>query len=152
MSEQEPQIFDLDPEKAPRMTAIILLACGLLGVGFLLVNMLGTGDDPYYNQAQWEEGNEPVHQRYDILPNMVRGRQAVGDSDEDEEAQEVVKKAVPKKTTATTNPLSIYQRPAPGTPATPGSPTVPGAPTTPGAPKLPGAPATPSPAPVPGTR
>jgi len=151
MSEQEPQIFDLDPEKAPRMTAIILLACGVLGVGFLLINMLGTGDDPYYNQAEWKEGNEPVHQRYDIMPNMVRGRQAVGDSDEDEEAQAVpVQKPVVKKPTATTNPLSAYQRPTPGTPTTPAAtPTLPGVP-----PKLPGvpAPSTPSLTPAPGTK
>jgi hypothetical protein len=154
MSEQEPQIFDLDPEKAPRMTAIILLACGLLGVGFLLINMLGTGDDPYYNQAEWEEGNEPVHQRYDILPNMVRGRQAVGDSDEDEEAQAVpVQKPAAKKTAATTNPLSVYQRlTSPTTPAAPGAPTTPGSPTLPGAPKLPGASTTPPLTPAPGTR
>ena len=143
MSQQEPQIIDLDPEKAPRMTAIILLACGVLGVGFLLINMLGTGDDPYYNQAEWEEGNEPVHQRYDIMPNMVRGRQAVGDSDEDEEAQVPVQKPV-KKPVATTNPLSPYLRPTPATPTTPGQ-TPPAAPGVPGLPnKLPGAPITPS--------
>src|SRR5207247_4488460 len=35
MSGQDPQIFELDPDQAPRMTAIILLICGLLGVGFL---------------------------------------------------------------------------------------------------------------------
>jgi hypothetical protein len=151
MSEQDPQIFDLDPEKAPRMTAFILLACGLLGVAFLLVNVFGTGDDPYYNQAEWEEGNEPVHQRYDIMPNMVRGRQAVGDSDEDEEAQVPVQKPVVKKPPATTNPLSAYQRPMPGTPS-PGTPPTPGLPTIPGVPKLPGSPLTPSPAPTPGTK
>jgi hypothetical protein len=126
MSQQDPQIFELDPEKAPRMTAIILLACGLLGVGFLLVNVFGTGDDPYYNKADWEDGTEPVHQRYDIMPNMVRGRQAVGDSDEDEEAQEITKKVAPPRK-ATTNPfLSPYQqtpsKPTPGAPATPTTP------------------------------
>jgi hypothetical protein len=148
MSEQDPQIFDLDPEKAPRMTAIILLACGVLGVGFLLINMLGTGDDPYYNQAEWEEGNEPVHQRYDILPNMVRGRQAVGDSDEDEEAQAIpVQKPAAKKSNPATNPLSVYQRLT--SPSTPGAP---GAPTTPGSPTVPGAPATPPLTPAPPTK
>jgi hypothetical protein len=153
MSEQEPRIFEIDPEGAPRMTAIILLVCGLLGVGFLLVNVFGTGDDPYYNQAEWEEGNEPVHQRYDILPNMVRGRQEVGDSDEDEEAQEIVKKATPpRKTTATTNPLLNPYLPTPLKPTVPGMPPAPGAPTTPTTPGLgtppviparPGAPSTP---------
>jgi hypothetical protein len=143
MSQQEPHMFELDPEGAPRMTAIILLACGLLGVGFLLVNVFGTGDDPYYNQAAWEEGTEPLNQRYDIMPNMVRGRQAVGDSDEDEEAQEITKKAPPRK--ATTNPLlSPYQqtpsKPAPGAPA---SPTPPGLGTPPIIPARPAAPSTP---------
>ena len=53
------------------MTAIILLLCGLMGVGFLLVNIFATGDDPYYNQEDWDNGTEQVHPRYDIMPNMV---------------------------------------------------------------------------------
>jgi len=64
MSEQEePQFFELDPEGAPRMTAVILLVCGLLGVGFLLVNLVFTGADPYYDQKAWEDGTEEVRQR-----------------------------------------------------------------------------------------
>ena len=104
MSGQDPQIIELDPDHAPRMTAIILLICGLLGVGFLLVNVVFTGDDPYYDQQAWEEGTEPVNQRFDIMPNLVRGRQpADADSEEDDEAQaleKLKKKPAAKSTTA----------------------------------------------------
>ncbi len=104
MSGQDPQIFELDPDQAPRMTAIILLICGLLGVGFLLVNVVFTGEDPYYDQQAWDEGNEPVNQRFDIMPNLVRGRQqADADSEEDDEAQALAKlkkKPAGKSTTA----------------------------------------------------
>jgi len=127
MSENDPQIFDyasIDPEKAPRMTAIILLLCGLMGVGFLLVNIFATGDDPYYNQEDWDNGTEQVHPRYDIMPNMVRTRQF---DDEDDEAHEVpVHRPVAKP--PTTNPFQI-----PGLPTVPGLPQPPGSGTTPGA-------------------
>jgi hypothetical protein len=131
MSEQQPQMFDLDPEKAPRMTAIILLACGLLGVGFMLINLLGTGDDPYYIESEWNEGREPVNQRYDIMPNMIRGRQVAGDSEEDEEAKiEPIKKPTAKPTTSPfQNPFTLPGRTTPGAPVTPGA--APGAPAPP---------------------
>jgi hypothetical protein len=141
----DPQIIELDPEDAPRMTAIILLVCGLLGVGFLLVNVVFTGADQYYIQSEWDEGEEPVNQRYDILPNLVRGRQPVGESEEDAESEDVpVQKPVKKKAApATTNPLdSILKRPGAGTPAGPGAPVVPGMPKSPGSsnnPSTPGA-------------
>jgi hypothetical protein len=139
MSQQQPQVFDIDPEKAPRMTAIILLVCGLMGVGFLLVNMLGTGDDPYYNEADWDNGTEPVHQRYDIMPNMVRGKQETGYSDEDEEAQDVPTRRPIAKPTS--NPFLPQLHPTPATPPTvvPGMPgAVPGMPATPGSGTTPG--------------
>src|SRR3954469_19113388 len=148
MSEQEePQFFELDPEGAPRMTAVILLVCGLLGVGFLLVNLLATGNDPYYDQQAWEDGTEEVRQRYDVMPNLVRGPQRTGESDEDEESEDVPRARPTKK--ATTGPASPYQElikritppvpvapvaPAPGSPVTPSPVTPsPGAPATPGA-------------------
>jgi hypothetical protein len=147
MSEQEPQFFELDPESAPRMTAVILLVCGLLGIGFLLVNVAFTGDDPYYNQQAWEDGTEEVRQRYDVMPNLLRGRQQAGDSDEDEEAADVPRqRAVAKK--ATTGPVSPYQElmnritpPTPGTPGTSSSPGSPSGPLVPGAPTPAGVPA-----------
>jgi hypothetical protein len=134
MSQQQPQMFDLDPEQAPRMTAIILLACGLLGVGFMLINLLGTGDDPYYIESEWNEGREPVNQRYDIMPNMIRGRQVTGDSEEDEEAKiEPIKKAAKPTTSPFQNPFALPSRPMPGTPATPAgaAPPPPGTPAPP---------------------
>jgi hypothetical protein len=108
---QEPQIIELDdPEKAPRMTAFILLACGLLGVGFLVVNVIFTGEDPYYIESQWEEGEEPVNTRFDVLPNLVRTRQF---DDEDEVAENVplTKPQHQRKGSATgpTNPFQTRQ-------------------------------------------
>jgi len=114
---QEPQIIDLDPDKAPRTTAFILLACGLLGIVFLVINMVFTGQDPYYIKGEWDEGTEPVNQRFDITPNLVRGRH-VEDSEEDDEANEIVnKKAAAKKPTSKPfgNPFQITS-PAPATP------------------------------------
>jgi hypothetical protein len=111
MSGEDPQIIELDPDQAPRVTAIILLICGLLGAGFLLVNVVFTGDDPYYDQQAWEEGNEPVNQRFDIMPNLVRGRQpADADSEEDDEAQALAKlKKKPGAKSATAPVRSPYQ-------------------------------------------
>ena len=121
MEEQDPQIIDLDPNHAPRMTAIILLLCGLMGVGFLLVNVFFTGQDPYYIESEWDEGTEPVNQRFDIMPNLVRGKH-VEDSEEDDEANEIVnKKATVKKPTSKPfgNPFQI----TPPAPTTPGATT-----------------------------
>ncbi len=125
---QEPQIFDLDPDKAPRTTAFILLACGLLGIAFLLINMVFTGEDRYYIEKEWEDGTEPVNQRFDIMPNLVRGRQVGDDSEEDEEAQNV---PVRKSVKPATAPLTPYQQllnrmglpPSPANPT--GTPAVP---------------------------
>lgn len=120
MAEQDPQIIDLDPQDAPRMTAIILLICGLMGVGFLLVNVFFTGEDQYYIQSEWEDGTEPVNQRFDIMPNLVRGRH-VEDSEEDEEAQDVPTKKVQKKPATTSpfaNPFKFSTPPLPGAAAT----------------------------------
>jgi len=121
MEERDPQIIDLDPDKAPRMTAIILLLCGLMGVGFLLVNVFFTGQDPYYIESEWDEGTEPVNQRFDIMPNLVRGKH-VEDSEEDDEANEIVnKKATVKKPTS--KPLGNPFQITPPAPTTPGATT-----------------------------
>lgn len=123
MNEQDPQIFELDPDKAPRMTAIILLVCGLMGVGFLLVNVFFTGEDRYYIEDEWNEGTEPVNQRFDITPNLVRGRH-VEDSEEDDEAQAVPRKKPVKKPATTSpfgNPFQIPTPKAPGTATTQGT-------------------------------
>jgi hypothetical protein len=100
MDEQDPQIIDLDPNQAPRMTAIILVLCGLMGIGFLLVNVFFTGEDRYYMQDEDQEWIDPGNQRFDITPNLVRGRH-VEDSEEDDEANEIVnRKAISKKPTS----------------------------------------------------
>lgn len=124
MEEQDPRIIDLDPEHAPRVTAVILLICGVMAVGFYLVNAYFTGADQYYIEQEWEEGTEPVNQRYDITPNLIRGKHPE-DSDEEEDAHAIpVKKPVKKP--ATTNPLaSPFGNPF-QLPATPGSPTTQG--------------------------
>lgn len=120
MDQQDPQIIDLDPNQAPRMTAIILLMCGLMGVGFLLVNVFFTGEDRYYMQDEDNEWIDPGNQRFDIMPNLVRGRH-VEDSEEDDEANEVInRKAAPKKPAATKPFGSPFQ-------ITPPAPTTPGA-------------------------
>jgi len=131
---QEPQIIDLDPDKAPRTTAFILLACGLLGIVFLVINMVFTGQDPYYIKGEWDEGTEPVNQRFDIMPNLVRGRQVGDDSEEDQEAQDVP--TFKKQGKPTTSPLTPYQQllnryTVPQVPGSPATPPTPGAPQTP---------------------
>jgi hypothetical protein len=127
---EEPQIIELDdPEGAPRTLAIILLVCGLLGVGFMVVNTVFTGDDQYYIESQWDAGDEPVNNRFDIMPNLVRGRQVGDESDEDEDAKrtEVLKRErdlqTKKKspTSGPTNPfISPSLTPSPSPSATPG--------------------------------
>lgn len=121
MEEHDPQIIDLDPDKAPRMTAIILLFCGLMGVGFLLVNIFFTGQDPYYIESEWDEGTEPVNQRFDITPNLLRGKH-VEDSEEDDEANEIVNKKATAKKPASRPFGSPFQLSSP-TPTTPGATT-----------------------------
>ena len=124
MPPQEPQIFDLDPDKAPRRMAIILLTCGLLGVGFVLINSVFTGADPYYIEKEWDEGDEPVNQRYDIIPNLVRGRQPSDDSEEDQEARTIPVKKPAKKPASTNpleNPFKLLRPASPFAPATTGA-------------------------------
>jgi hypothetical protein len=127
---QEPQIIDLDaPENAPRTLAIILLVCGVLGVAFMVINTVFTGDDQYYIQDEWDRGNEPVNNRFDILPNLVRGRpnKSGDETDEDEEAEKpkVVqqlkedKRGTKRPTGTTTAPSSIF---GPKTPPATGGP------------------------------
>jgi hypothetical protein len=137
----EPQIIELDdPEGTPRTLAIILLVCGLLGVGFMIVNTVFTGDDQYYIESQWEDGSEPVNNRFDIMPNLVRGRHTGEDSDEDEEANspEVLKRErdlLTKKKSPTSGPTNPFLPPSltPGGTVTPSnSPATPaGVPRTP---------------------
>jgi hypothetical protein len=120
MDPQEPQIIELDPDHAPRVTAIILLICGVMGVGFLVVNLLFTGGDPYYAHDEEMEWIDPDNQRFDITPNLVRDRRNE-DSDEEEQANSFAHRAKPKKAAATTNPfIKPFQ---PVTPAIPGVPT-----------------------------
>jgi hypothetical protein len=120
---EEPQIIEMDPETAPRTTAFILLTCGLLGVGFLIVNVMFTGDDPYYIEREWKDGEEPVNQRYDIMPNLVRGKRVGEDSEEDAEAQDV---PVIKKPKPTSNPWDhLLNKPTPVSPTVPGTPAAP---------------------------
>src|SRR5260221_11899044 len=118
MNEQDPQIIDLDPDHAPRMTAVILLLCGLMGVGFLLVNVFFTGEDRYYMRDEDQEWIDPGNQRFDITPNMVSGRH-VEDSEEDEEAQAIPKKPPVKKPPATSPLGNPFKLPTPVSPAVP---------------------------------
>jgi hypothetical protein len=128
MSEQDPHIIDLDyqsadPDKSPRMTAIILLLCGLMGVGFYVVNSFFTGEDRYYNEEEWDEGTEPVNQRFDITPNLVRGKH-VEDSEEDDDAHAIPVKKPIKKPAATSpfsNPFQISKPSNPANPTTQGT-------------------------------
>ena len=84
----EPQIIELEPEKAPRTSAIILLLSGLLGVGFLMVNVVFTGEDPYHN-GWWPEKEEEgaLQEQFNVLPNVWRGHE---EDDEEEEVGEHV--------------------------------------------------------------
>ena len=136
MQEYEPQIVELEPEKAPRTSAIILLICGLLGVGFLMVNVVFTGEDPYHSGWWPEEDEGTIQEQGNIIPNVWRG---AGENDEEEEVEDVLLDLFKP----TTNPFTIpgyeqfMRRPSlTGPQSTPGKPT----PTTP--PK-PGTPATP---------
>jgi len=158
MSEYEPQIIELEPEKAPRTTAMILLICGLMGVGFLMVNVFFTGNDPLQtdNWPEQYDDDGVVQERGNILPNVWRAR---GEDDEDEEVDDRVSARKLAKG-PTTRPYQMpgmeqyMQRPsivtkppptAPPKPVTPGmpNPTAPGKPVTPGMQTIPGAAATP---------
>jgi hypothetical protein len=147
----EPQIIELEPESAPRTTAIILLVCGIMGVAFLMVNVFFTGPDPFQSNEWPEQDDGNIQERGNILPNVWRGRE---EADEEEEVDDQINS---RKTLArpTTNPFQIpgtekLLRPTmpvpqppklgtdlkkagqPGAPGVPGS--TPGKATTPGAP------------------
>jgi hypothetical protein len=125
MADYEPQIIELEPEKAPRMTAIILLVCGLMGVSFLMVNVFFTGEDPFQSTSWPEEDDGSIQEAGNILPNVWRGR---GEDDEEEEVKDNISA---RKTTKppTTGPFTIpgYEQfmkrptiaPPPTTPAIP---------------------------------
>jgi hypothetical protein len=102
-SDYEPQIIELEPERAPRTTAIILLVCGLMGVAFLMVNVFFTGPDPFQSNEWPEPDDGNVQERGNILPNVWRGRE---EADEEEEVDDQV---AARKTVArpTTNPFQI---------------------------------------------
>jgi hypothetical protein len=121
----EPQIIELDPEGAPRMTAIILLVCGLMGVGFLLVNVAFTGEDPYATM-EWPEEDGTIQEQGNITPNLWRNR---GNDDEEEEVEEKVKER--KNEQGKKKPAT---RPGYGVPGLPNPLNRPGMPAVPGAP------------------
>lgn len=125
----EPQIIELDPEGATRMSAVILLVCGLMGVGFLLVNVVFTGEDPYATMSWPDEDDGNIQEQGNITPNLWRNR---GNDDEQEEVEErVVERKRTKPATrptyglpGLTNPLNrpgvtVPGAPSPGAPATP---------------------------------
>jgi len=155
--DNEPQIIELEPESAPRTTAIILLVCGLMGVAFLMVNVFFTGPDPFQSNEWPDQDDGNIQERGNILPNVWRGRE------EADEEEEVTDRVSARRTVMppTTNPFQIpgtekLLRPtmpvpqAPkwgtdptkiGVPGAPGKPTVPGSTPTGGA--APGGSATP---------
>ena len=101
---EEPQIIDLDPEHAPRMSAIILLLCGLMGIGFLLVNVVFTGEDPFHS-GYWPDENEgSIQQQYNVTPNLWRG---VKDQEEEDLEEGIAVNKLARKT-ATTNPARAF--------------------------------------------
>ncbi len=84
MDTQDPRIIDLDPDHAPRTSAIILIGFVVLGIGFVLVNMVFTGDDQYYIQGDWDDGKEPTKfERYDFVPNVWRDKAVQAQEEED---------------------------------------------------------------------
>ena len=152
-SDYEPQIIELEPESAPRTTAIILLVCGLMGVAFLMVNVFFTGPDPFQSNEWLDQDDGNIQERGNILPNVWRGRE---EADEEEEVDDQVS-ARKTLTRPTTNPFQIpgtekLLRPTMPVPQPPklgtdpkkiGAPGGPGA--TPGKSNTPGAPGAPTP-------
>jgi hypothetical protein len=141
------QIIELDPESAPRTSAIILILCGVLGVAFFVINIAFTGDDPYqrmtYDDGQhpaWDgEDQYPMQEGYHIMPNLWRGK-TVDPDEAPEEEVDLLQKAKAaaaakrnKPTTGPTTPANPGQPtpPATGTPSSPGM-TTPAKPATPG--------------------
>lgn len=129
----DPVIFDLagDPEKAPRTSAIILVLCGLLGVGFLVVNVAFTGEDPYLDlNRDWDE--EPIQGPGNIVPNVWRGKNAVTEEDDgvDPDGTPKLKSARAKAGAATQPGVSTPYGTVPAPVPPPGSPHPYGKPTT----------------------
>lgn len=90
-----------DPDKAPRTTAIILVICGLLAIGFFVVNFAFTGEDPYQTDVWYGDDDRPIQERGSVLPNVWRGATA-----EDETPNLPPAKSKPVKKPAT-NPFSL---------------------------------------------
>jgi hypothetical protein len=120
----EPQIIELDPEGSSRMSAVILLVCGLMGVGFLLVNVVFTGEDPYATQSWPEPDDGNIQEQGNITPNLWRNR---GNDDEEEAVEERVVERKKTKPKSTTNPYGLPNPlNRPGVPTvTPAVPVVP---------------------------
>ena len=143
----EPQIIEIDPEQAPRTSAIILVLCGFLGVAFFVINVAFTGEDPYQTYTRPMDGDEshvwqgedkyPMQEGYHILPNVWRGaQQGAEDSSEDELEDGVMtrmavaanKEGNKRATTKPATPGTPTQTtPSTGSPA-PGMPVAPAAP------------------------
>jgi hypothetical protein len=128
MTQQAPML-EIDPEKAPRTSAIILILCGLLGVSFFVINIAYTGDDPYQTWFWDEEDQHPLQEGYHIMPNLWRGRSADLDEapeDEIDPGLKVKKQQAAKK--ATTGPAGKTAAPGGSTPGAPAAPAAPPAP------------------------
>jgi hypothetical protein len=75
MEMKDPRIIELDPEAAPRMSALILIGFVVLGAGFMLVNWVFTdSDEQYYDYASWNDGEAPRDDLtwYYMMPSVVR--------------------------------------------------------------------------------
>lgn len=97
MTGQDPRIIELDPESAPRTSALILIVIGALGACFLLVNVVFTGDDPYYDYGSWNEDPEPSgNAAFYMIPSFVRDAEAKKDEEKATEEFEAKGKPVKK--------------------------------------------------------
>jgi len=139
MSSQDPRIIELDAESAPRTSAIILVVIALMGAGFVLVNVVFTGDDPYYDYGSWNEDPEPSgNAPFYMIPSLVRDAEAK--KDEEKATEDFESRGKPIKKPASRQ--SIFGKPSaePRTPAKAGDSVVPGAaPTDSGKVVIPGA-------------
>jgi len=129
MSSQDPRIIELDPESAPRTSALILVLFVVLGVGFVLVNVVFTGDDPYYDYGSWLTDPEPSGSgAFYMIPSLVRDAETR--KDEEEATDRFESRGVVKKK-PTTGPSSMFPNSkaasVPRKPAEAGDSVVPGA-------------------------
>jgi hypothetical protein len=133
------QIVELDPESAPRTSAIILILCGVLGVAFFVINVAFTGEDPYQRMTDpaygdgehpiWDgEDKYPMQEEYHIMPNLWRGKTVDPDEapeDEIDPRQKAKALAAKKPTTGPATPGQLTTPASPsgtsGTTATPQS-------------------------------